>query len=164
MTYDYGHWWLVAIHIVWVSVFALTFLRPGRRREWRWLAALAAFVVALYIEMYGFPLTIYMLTALLGRLPAGFIPALPLPMAAPAGERPAEEKGHGQRWVAAQGAAAPEPREGLAAEGKEIYTQNACVGCHTIAGVSQGSSVPTAPTSAAATPSPAPRSRRRPRT
>ncbi len=43
-----------------------------------------------------------------------------------------------ERWVAAQRAPAAEPSEGLAAEGKTMYMQSACVGCHTIAGVSQG--------------------------
>jgi cytochrome c oxidase subunit 2 len=41
------------------------------------------------------------------------------------------------RWVAAQRVAPPEPT-GAAAEGKAIYTRTACVGCHTIRGVSAG--------------------------
>jgi len=42
-----------------------------------------------------------------------------------------------ERWVAAQRAAPGEP-SGLAAEGKAIFTRSACVGCHTIRGVSAG--------------------------
>ena len=42
-----------------------------------------------------------------------------------------------ERWVAAQKAAPAEPA-GLAAEGKAIFTASACVGCHTIRGVSAG--------------------------
>jgi cytochrome c oxidase subunit II len=42
-----------------------------------------------------------------------------------------------ERWVAAQKVAPPEP-EGAAAEGKGLYTRSACVGCHTIRGVSAG--------------------------
>jgi cytochrome c oxidase subunit 2 len=46
------------------------------------------------------------------------------------------------RWVAAQRAPAVEPA-GDAARGKEIYATRACVGCHTIAGVSTGVLGPT---------------------
>jgi cytochrome c oxidase subunit II len=46
------------------------------------------------------------------------------------------------RWVAAQRAPAVEPA-GDAARGKEIYAKSACVGCHTIAGVSTGVLGPT---------------------
>jgi cytochrome c oxidase subunit 2 len=42
------------------------------------------------------------------------------------------------RWVAAQKVEPPEPPAGRAAEGKAIYAQSACVGCHTIRGVSSG--------------------------
>ena len=48
-----------------------------------------------------------------------------------------EEPAAFERWVAAQKASPPEP-SGAAAEGKSIYTRNACVGCHTIRGVSAG--------------------------
>jgi cytochrome c oxidase subunit 2 len=41
------------------------------------------------------------------------------------------------RWAAAQQAPAREPA-GPAAEGKGVYTRSACVGCHTIRGVSAG--------------------------
>lgn len=68
MRYDYGLWVVVALHVVWLTGFALAFLQPGRRREWRSLGIFTGFVVALYVEMYGFPLTIFVLTALLGGL------------------------------------------------------------------------------------------------
>src|SRR5437773_2512362 len=43
-----------------------------------------------------------------------------------------------ERWIAAQKATSAEPT-GPAAEGKAIYARSACVGCHTIRGVSTGS-------------------------
>ncbi len=43
-----------------------------------------------------------------------------------------------ERWVAGQQALPLEPTAGPAAEGKAIYTRSACVGCHTITGVSAG--------------------------
>jgi cytochrome c oxidase subunit 2 len=43
-----------------------------------------------------------------------------------------------ERWAAAQQAPAAEPAEPLAQRGKELFAQSACVGCHTIAGVSVG--------------------------
>ena len=48
-----------------------------------------------------------------------------------------EEPAAFERWVAAQKVTPAEP-EGAAAEGKALYTRSACVGCHTIRGVSAG--------------------------
>jgi cytochrome c oxidase subunit II len=42
------------------------------------------------------------------------------------------------RWVAAQKAESAEPAAGPAADGKAIFAGSACVGCHTIRGVSAG--------------------------
>jgi cytochrome c oxidase subunit 2 len=46
-----------------------------------------------------------------------------------------------ERWVARQKAAPAEPKDDAAA-GKEIYAKSACVGCHTIRGVSAGTIAP----------------------
>lgn len=65
-TYAYGFWAMVVFNVVVFSLFAFTAYRPATRRDWRTLGAFMAFLVALFSEMFGFPLTIYILTSLLG--------------------------------------------------------------------------------------------------
>jgi protein-S-isoprenylcysteine O-methyltransferase Ste14 len=70
----YGLWFLVVFNSILFIVFALSFFHPKSKRDWRVMGGFSAFVIALFTEMYGYPLTVYLLTGPF----AGFIPGVNL--------------------------------------------------------------------------------------
>jgi protein-S-isoprenylcysteine O-methyltransferase Ste14 len=67
----YGLWFLVVFNSLLFIFFATSFFHPQSKRDWRAVGGFSAFVVALFTEMYGYPLSVYLLSGPLSGLMPG---------------------------------------------------------------------------------------------
>jgi hypothetical protein len=73
-TYEYGLWSLVIINTALFGLFAFSFFKPRTRIDWKAFGGFSAFIVALFTEMYGIPLSLFVLAPWLERNYPGINP------------------------------------------------------------------------------------------